>query len=325
MTAAARPGRLAAHPPVDRAGRMVDAVFRSHAALLYLFLYVPIALVVLFSFNAGERTGELRGLSLRWYGRTLDDTFAMSALGNSLVVGIWTSLIATTLGTIAALALGRAPRAVRTMFDMLTYVAIIIPGLVIGIATLLFFVNLWAWVNPIIAAIWTAFGGGKPFVVGSGLHTIVAAHVLFTMAIVIVLVRTRLAGMDRSLVEASADLYATPWRTLRQVTLPQLRPAILAGALLSFTFSFDDFIIAQFVAGPGQFTLPMFVFSSIRRGITPEINAIAAMVLAVTLTLLAVAYRIYGRSARQIEAMRRAAERVEEDLEPAGDPSGGAR
>jgi spermidine/putrescine transport system permease protein len=119
------------------------------------------------------------------------------------------------------------------------------------------------------------------------------------MAIVFVLVRARLAGMDRALVEASADLYATPWRTLRQVTLPQLRPAIMAGALLSFTFSFDDYIIASFVQGPGQPTLPLFVFGSIRRGITPQINAIASLILLVTLTALAVVYLVFRRQARQ--------------------------
>ncbi len=106
-------------------------------------------------------------------------------------------------------------------------------------------------------------------------------------------------GMDRTLIEASEDLYATPWRTFWQVTLPQLLPAIVSGTLLAFTFSFDDFIIASFVAGPGQPTLPMYVFASIRRGITPEINAIASMVLAVTITALVIVGLIYRRQARQ--------------------------
>ena len=328
QTGAGRPdarGRLADRRPraaLDRAGRWVDALFRSHATLVYVFLYVPIALVVLFSFTAGERSGELRGLSLRWYGTTLDDQFVIRALGNSLVVAFSTSMIATTFGTIAALALSRAPRAMRTVLDGLTYVAIIIPGIVIGIATLLFFVNLFGWINPWIAWLWSSLGlGGRPLALGQGLHTVVAAHVVFTMAIVIVLVRTRLAGMDRSLIEASGDLYATPWRTFRQVTLPQLAPAILAGALLAFTFSFDDFVIASFVSGPGQPTLPMYVFASIRRGITPEINAIATLILLVTLTVLFAVQLIYRRQARQAEALRAAAERVEtelEDLAPGG-------
>ena len=299
------------HAGVDRAGRIVDRLLRSHAALLFLFLYLPIGLVVLFSFNAGERTGELRGLSLRWYGRVLENPFAMNALRNSLLVGAATAVIATTLGTAAALGLQRTPRLLRTGIEVLTYVAIIIPGIVIGIATLIFFVNLFDWLNPWLT--WFAsLGGGAPIALGTGLHTIVAAHVVFTLAIVLVLVRARLAGMDRSLVEASMDLYATPWRTLVQVTLPQLRPAILAGALLSFTFSFDDYIVASFVQGPGQGTLPLYVFGSIRRGITPEINAIGTMILVTTLTMLAVVYVIFWRSARQARRLALASERVEE-------------
>jgi spermidine/putrescine transport system permease protein len=303
----------------DRAARWVDSLFRAHGIALYLFLYVPIALVVLFSFNAGERTGELRGLSTRWYARALDDPFAMGALGNSLVVASWTAVLATTMGTLAALALQRTPRRVHAVFEAITYVAIIIPGIVIGIATLIFFVNAFAWINPQLAALWGAFGAKNPPVIGTGLHTIVAAHVLFTMAIVIVLVRARLAGMDRSLTEASFDLFATPLRTLVQVTLPQLRPAIVAGALLAFTFSFDDYVIASFVAGPGKPTLPMYIFSSIRRGITPEINAIASIVLSVTVTLLVVVGLIYRRSLR-IAAAQRTAIAVGLDDVPAESP-----
>lgn len=278
---------MSARAGIDRFGRGIDRILRGHAALMLLFLYLPIALVVLFSFNAGERAGELRGLSLRWYGTALGNVFVVRALQNSVIVGLSTALIATTLGTMAALALQRVPRTVRTIFEAMTYTAIIIPGIVIGIATLIFFVNLWAWINPWVAYFWSGLGlGSEAPALGQGLHTIVAAHVVFTMAIVIVLVRARLAGMDRTLVEASADLYASPWRTFRQVTLPQLSPAILAGGLLSFTFSFDDYIIASFVSGPGQSTLPMLIFSSIRRGIRPEINAIATIILLVTLSLL---------------------------------------
>lgn len=314
MTAGTGPSAPAPRPPTNRADRIVDALFRWETVLVFVFLYAPIILVVIFSFNAGERTGELRGLSLRWYERAIGDPFAMGALRNSLTVAAWTALIATVLGTGAALALARVNRYVRLVFDVFIYVAIIIPGLVLGIASLLFFVNLWAWANPVLAAVFDVVSLAPP-VLGSGLHTIVAAHVLFTMAIVIVLVRARLAGMDRSLVEASGDLYATPLRTLRRVILPQLRPAILAGALLSFTFSFDDFIVAQFVAGPGQVTLPMYVFSSIRRGITPQINAIGSIVLAVTVTGLVIVSLVYWRQLRQTATRRRIQAALEADAE----------
>lgn len=287
--------------PADRIGPWVDRVFRSHTALVFLFLYVPIALVVLFSFNAGLRTGELRGLSLRWYENMLADRFAMGALRNSLVVALSTAVLATTFGTMAALAISRTPRLVRAVFDAITYTAIIIPGIVIGIATLLFFVNLFGWLNPWLDYLVGASGSGVPRL-GNGLHTIVGAHVLFTMAITIVVVRARIAGMDRALIEASGDLYATPIRTFRQVTFPLIRPAVFASFLLSFTFSFDDFIIASFVSGPGQPTLPMFVFASIRRGITPQINAIATMILLVTLSVLLIAWLTYRRQARAVSA-----------------------
>ncbi len=299
MTQGTPTGTASSRLSVDRAGRWVDRVLRSHAALVFLFLYVPIGLVVMFSFNAGERTGELRGLSLRWYAYALDDRFAMAALRNSVIVGAWTAILATSFGTIAALALQRTSRTVRAVFDAITYVAIIIPGIVIGIATLIFFVNVFGWVNPWLDYLWTSARLGAPPTIGTGLHTIVAAHVLFTMAIVMVLVRARLAGMDRSLTDASFDLFAPPFPTFVNVTLPQLWPAIITGALLAFTFSFDDYVIASFVAGAGQPTLPMYVFASIRRGITPEINAIASMVLAVTVTALVIVGLVYRRQVRQ--------------------------
>jgi spermidine/putrescine transport system permease protein len=174
----------------------------------------------------------------------------------------------------------------RVLFDGLIYVSIMIPGIVIGIATLIALVTVFDLLNPMLAALWPE--DVKPPKLALGYPSVIAAHTLFTMSLVIVLVRARIAGMDRTLIEASEDLYATPWGTFRQITLPQIYPAILAGFLLSFTFSFDDFIISFFVAGPNT-TLPIYVFSSIRRGITPEVNVIGTMVLGVSLTLLIVA------------------------------------
>lgn len=256
---------------------------RLYAALVYLFLYAPIALIVLFSFNAGRHAADFQGFSLQWYGRAAANPFVVDALVNSLVIAASAASLATLFGTAAALALQRVRGLPRLVFDALTYVAIMVPGIVIGIATLIALVLAFDLANGVLAALWPA--GGTPPRLGLGYGSIIAAHTLFTMALVIVIVRARIAGMDRSLVEASADLYATPWGTFRQVTLPQILPAVIAGFLLSFTFSFDDFVIAFFVAG-SQTTLPIYVFSSIRRGVTPEINAIGAVVLALSLTLL---------------------------------------
>jgi spermidine/putrescine transport system permease protein len=188
------------------------------------------------------------------------------------------------MGTMAALALQRVRGPLRVAFDALTYIAIIIPGIVIGIATLVALVTAFDVINPLLGALWP-FGAADAPSLNLGYGSVIAAHTLFTMALVIVIVRARIQGMDRALMEASADLYATPWGTFRQVTLPQIFPAVMAGFLLSFTFSFDDFIIAFFVAG-SKTTLPIYVFSSIRRGITPETNVIASVILAVSLTLL---------------------------------------
>jgi spermidine/putrescine transport system permease protein len=256
---------------------------RLYSIAVYLFLYVPIGIIVLFSFNSGRHASDFQGLSVKWYGKALSNPFVLEALTTSLTIALTAAVLSSVMGTAAALALQRVRGPMKAMFDGLIYVSIMIPGIVIGIATLVALVTVFNLLNPILDALWPE--GGEAPKLSLGYASVIAAHTLFTMSLVIVLVRARIAGMDRSLIEASEDLYATPWRTFMQITLPQLFPAILAGFLLSFTFSFDDFIISFFVAGPNT-TLPIYVFSSIRRGITPEVNVIGSMVLGVSLTLL---------------------------------------
>jgi len=269
---------------------------RIYAIAVFLFLYVPIGIIVLFSFNAGRHASELRGLSVQWYGKALSNPFVGDALFTSLIVAFSVAVLSSLMGTTAALALQRMKGPMRVLFDALIYISVMIPGIVIGIATLVALVTVFDFINPLLASIWPE--GVKPPKLHMGYASVIAAHTLFTMSLVIILVRTRIAGMDRALIEASMDLYASPWRTFYQVTLPQIYPAILAGFLLSFTFSFDDFIISFFVAGPNT-TLPIYIFASIRRGITPEVNAIGTMVLAVSLTLLMTAqYFLRARSDR---------------------------
>ncbi len=269
---------------------------RAYAIAVYLFLYIPIGIIVVFSFNAGRHASDFQGLSAKWYGKALANPFVMDALTTSLLVAFVSAVMASLFGTMAALALQRVKGRLRMLYDATIYVAIMIPGIVIGIATLIALVTLFKVLNPLLASVWPDGLGTAPRL-NLGYGSLIAAHTLFTMALVIVIVRARIAGMDRALIEASADLYATPWRTFRQVTLPQIFPAILAGFLLSFTFSFDDFIIAFFVAG-SETTLPIYVFSSIRRGVTPEVNAIGTMVLGVSLTLLFVAQFLLRRRQR---------------------------
>jgi spermidine/putrescine transport system permease protein len=257
---------------------------RGYAALIYVFLYAPIVLIVIFSFNSGFSASDFKGVSLKWYAKAATNTFVIDAVVNSLIVAASSATIGTVFGTMAALALQRIRGTVRAVFDGLIYVAIMVPGIVIGISTLIALVSVFGLLNAALVALVPALSGPEPPLT-LGFGSIIAAHTLFNLALVIVIVRARIAGMDRSLIEASADLYATPWRTFRQVTLPLILPAVLAGFLLGFTFSLDDFVVAFFVAG-SKTTLPIFVFSSIRRGVTPEINAIGTVVLTVSLVLL---------------------------------------
>lgn len=255
---------------------------RAFVSLVYLFLYAPIALVVLFSFNTGRSASEFTGFSAAWYGKAFSNTFLIQALENSLIVALASAALAAIFGTMAALAVERMGARMRLVFDGLFAAAIVVPGVVIGIATLVALVAVFSLLNPALAAVWP---GARPPQFGLGYGSIIAAHGLFSMAVVSMIVRARIATLGRDIVEASGDLYATPFGTFRQIVLPQIMPSVLAGFLLAFTFSFDDFIIAFFVAG-SKTTLPIYVFASIRRGVTPEINAVATSVLAASLLLI---------------------------------------
>jgi len=261
---------------------------RVYALVIYVFLYAPIAFIVGGSFNAGKQAMIWQGFSLDWYGKAFSNPLIIEALTTSLIIALATAAISAALGTLAALGLERMQGWMRALFDALIYFAILVPSIVIGISTLIAFVTLFDLVNPSLTSLW----GIR---IEMGIWTVIAAHATFNIAVVALLVRARLQGMDRSLVEASQDLYATPMGTFRQVVLPALTPSILAGFLLAFTFSFEDFIITFFVAGPNV-TLPIYVFSSIRRGITPEINAVGTVVLLTSLMLLVIAQLILQRA-----------------------------
>jgi spermidine/putrescine transport system permease protein len=270
-------GRTRAH--VDRVGTVVEAWLRGHTFLVYLFLYLPIIVVVVFSFNGTQRrVTDWDGFSLRWYETVLGSREIQRYLINSFIVGLSTACIATIVGTMAALGLQRTPKWFRLPFDALTYVSVIVPELVIALATLVFFASTIGRDGVVTSATGVE--------IGFGFHTIVAALSLFNISLVLLLVRARLSGMDRTHVEASYDLYGTPWRTFWQITFPQLLPAIVAGFLLSFTFAFDDYLITTFVNGQGTSTIPLFIFGQIRRGVTPATNAVAALMLLITLSVL---------------------------------------
>jgi spermidine/putrescine transport system permease protein len=283
-------------PATDRWAPVVEGWFRLQTLGVYLFLFLPIAIVVVFSFNGTTRyVTDWEGLSLKWYQRALADQTVQKALVNSLEIALVNAILATAFGTMAALGLQRVGRRLRLFFDALTFVSVIIPEIVIALATLVLFSGFRDWANPWLA--WLANGDPRGPRISLGQWSVVLAHVLFNLSLVLLIVRARLSGMDRTLVDASYDLFATPWRTFRQVTLPQLLPAIVAGFLLSFTFSFDDYVISSFVSGSVE-TLPLFVFGQIHQGITPLTNAIAALMLLVTFTILVVGQAVLTRQAR---------------------------
>jgi spermidine/putrescine transport system permease protein len=263
---------------------------RTYATLIYIFLYAPIALIVAGSFNAGKQAMVWTGFSLEWYGKAFSNPLITGALMTSVLIALATATLSSIIGTLAALGLERVTGWLKAAFEALIYIAIMVPGIVIGISTLIAFVSFFDMVNPWLTAAWNIR-------IEMGAWVVVAAHVLFNIAVVALLIRARLQGMDRSLVEASEDLYATPLGTFRQVVLPLLAPSILAGFLLAFTLSFEDFIIAYFVSGPDT-TLPIYVFSSIRRGVTPEINAVGTVVLMTSFALLIIAQLILQRANR---------------------------
>ena len=290
MSAPAIPAARTGQPvsrarPVDRLGGLVEFWFRGHTALVYAFLYLPILVVVVFAFNGTERrVTTWGGFSLKWFEVALNDTVVQKAVENSFWIALPNAFLAALFGTMAALGLQRVRKGIRLGYDALTYVSVIVPEIVIALATLIFFSSSLDIINPFLASL--QGDAARPFRLNFGRETVIAAHVLFNTSLVLLLVRARLSTMDRTLVEASYDLFATPWRTFRQITLPALLPAIVAGFLLAFTFSFDDYVITTFTSGPGSTTLPLFVFGQVKRGVTPETNAVATMMLAFTLSML---------------------------------------
>jgi putrescine transport system permease protein len=227
----------------------------------FAFLYGPMLLLVVYSLNASRLVTVWAGFSTRWYAALTQDAQLMASVRVSLLVAFLSALIATFNGTLAAIALVRFGNfRTRTIFAGAIYAPLVMPEVILGLSLLLLFVALG---------------------IERGLWTIVAAHATFTMCFVTVVVQSRLVGFDRALEEAAMDLGAGPARTFIAITLPLIRPAIVAGFLLAFTLSLDDLVIASFTAGPGSTTLPMRVYSQVRLGVSPEINAISTLMLAV--------------------------------------------
>lgn len=237
--------------------------------LTYVFLYLPIVVLVVMSFNSGKSAYTFDGFSLKWYGELARDERVRDGLVNTLIVATGSTVIATVLGTLLAVGLARHTRS--KLLDAVALMPAVLPDLVIAIGLLVFYGMIRLTL---------------------GLYSVMLAHALFSMAFVAAVVRTRLAGADTSLEEASRDLGAGPVATFVRITLPQLAPGIVAGALLAFTLSLDEFVIAYFTIGNTQQTLPIVIYSMVRFGVTPKINALAAIVLLVSFTAVIAGQRI---------------------------------
>ncbi|MGQ0486628.1 MAG: ABC transporter permease [Hyphomicrobiales bacterium] len=242
-----------------------------HLGATYAFLYIPIAVLMVLSLNRAGLPTAWTGFSLEWYGKLAANPKIIASAWNSIVVAFWSTLIATMIGTLLALGVERARASPAR--DALLFAPMIVPDIVLAIALLSFFTLLRFTL---------------------GLHSIVMAHVVFNIAFVCAVVRARLKNFDWSLVEVSRDLGAGRWTTFWRVTFPLILPSVIAAALLAFTLSVDEFIIAWFTAGAGQAstTLPMQIYAMIRFGVTPEINAMATIVMLVSFVLVFLAQRM---------------------------------
>jgi spermidine/putrescine transport system permease protein len=264
-----------------RRGRWLSRLLTVHGVAGYVFLYLPIVILVVFSFNASRyASGAWRGFSLEWYTSLFSNEAIGVALKNTLIVAGVSTFISTVFGTMVALAMERYKFWGKLAFDALLYLPIIIPDIAMAVMLLLFFVLGRARLS---------------------LVTIIISHVAFNISFVAVVVRARLAYFDISLEEAAQDLYANEWQTFRRVTLPLIMPGILGGALLAFTLSIDDFVITFFTSGPGSTTLPLRIYSMVKLGVTPEINALSSVMLLVSMGLVLLSFLLQKGGGRGVE------------------------
>jgi spermidine/putrescine transport system permease protein len=248
--------------------------------LVFAFLYLPIVMVVVFSFSASENVGIWGGFSLRWYERMFANEQLLNAVENSIVVAVTSTIVATVLGTAAALSLDRYRRWIgKGAFDGLLYLPIIIPDVAMAVMLLIWFTQ-----TDLV-----------PF----GRTTITLAHIAFSISFVAIIVRARLANMDPAMEDAASDLYAGRWKTFSKVTLPLILPGVLGGALLALTLALDDVVITSFVQGAGATTLPVYVFGLIRKSITPEINAVSTLMITISMVLVVGSLAIQRRTERK--------------------------
>ncbi|HEY8392542.1 MAG TPA: ABC transporter permease [Capillibacterium sp.] len=238
---------------------------KTYAALIYLFLYAPILILIIFSFNASKSRGNWAGFTFRWYLELFKDRQIMKALSNTVIVAVLSAAIATVIGTAAAIGIHNMKGLKKTAVMNLTYIPVVNPDIVTGLSLMLLFV----------------FSNFQ-----LGFITLLLAHITFNIPYVILSVLPKLKQLDKNLYEAALDLGATPFYAYRKVILPQIMPGVVTGLLLAFTLSVDDFVISFFTTGSGVSTLSIIIYSMARRGINPKINALSSLLFLTVLLLL---------------------------------------
>lgn len=273
--------------------RVGNWLLGSNAAIVFGFLYLPVLILIVFSFNDTRSVAIFTGFSTEWYIKLASNTELLDAARNSLLVGLIATVTSTVIGTLTALAMDRYRFKLRTTFDANLYLPIVIPEIVMGISLLLFFNQ------ALFPFIQNVFG----IRLSTGLHTITLAHIAFDIPFVYVIVRARLADFDRTLEEAAQDLGADEWKTFQRITLPLLMPGIVGGALMAFTLSLDDYLITVFTKGTLEQTMPLYIYSLVRRGVTPEINALSSVLLLGSIGLVGLSQTAQSGGALYTRAM----------------------
>jgi spermidine/putrescine transport system permease protein len=266
--------------------KSLHPAFTGLAAATMVFLYLPLLAVAAMSVNAARFGVAWKGFSLRWYVQLAHNGVVLGAALNTLILAAVSTTIATVLGTLLAIGLERFPwpRWLRRLVDAVVYVPVVTPDIVFAVGMLLAF-----------EAVRQVLGG-----LHLGMATMIVAHVTFQVSFVALVVGSRLATIGRSVEEAARDLYAGAWYAMRKVTLPLIAPGVVAGAMLAFTLSLDDFVISFFTSGPSSVTLPLYIYGSLRRGITPDIHALSTIVFLVTVALV-LGLQLFTRSSPQEE------------------------
>jgi ABC-type spermidine/putrescine transport system permease subunit II len=269
----------------------VSMALRAWGIVVYMFLFLPILVIVIYSFNNGRSILTFNGVGLEGYRTGITDPTIQDAVKTSIVVAVGTAAIATVLGSLAGIALARRKGKWSLLFMALVFLILVTPEIVVAIALLIWYVRLGGPFGPT-----TTIPG-----VSYGILRLWVGHSLFATAVVTLIVRARLAGLEESLEEAASDLYATPGRRFRQITLPLMLPAVLAGALLSFSFSLDDTIISSFVSVAGSSPWPVYVFSAVRNALRPEVASVSTLLLLLTLVAIACVAIVLRRGGQSTE------------------------